>query len=242
MLSQPEVWQEGPEAHFLVADLDALQHFLPSFRRPIVDRDCCMSLPNGRKKPSGGGTNDDHTYECGALFELPHDVRRHGRFLLICHGWSELRRALPGIDCRLADNDKPIIERWLTEESPRMGLIAEGDTAGATPSQPTVCCSADSDAIPREMRPAYRKAYLAFQYAESKAGKRLQDREAYELLKDEGIPTDKGDLGQLADYELPAFATWSRQVRKARKLLGDQKYTPRAGRTTSKSVVKREEI
>ena len=113
----------------------------------------------------------------------------------------------------------------------------EGSGAESTPAQPAIASGANREAVLRELQPAVRKAYLACQYAESKAGKGLEDREAHKLLEDEGIPTDKGDLGELADYELPAFDTWSRQVRAARQPLGEQKYTPRAGRSTGRSVV-----
>ena len=61
-------------------------------------------------------------------------------------------------------------------------------------------------------------------------GKRLEDHQAYNWLKENKIDTDKGDAGELADYTLPAFDTWSRQLRNARKVLGEQKYTRRAGR------------
>jgi hypothetical protein len=109
-------------------------------------------------------------------------------------------------------------------------------------AQPTIACGPTRQAVLRELQPAVRKAYLAFEYAESKAGKRLEDQEAHGLLKDEGIPTDKGDLGELADYELPAFDTWSRQVRMAREALGEQKYTPRAGRKTGRSIASGREL
>ena len=64
-----------------------------------------------------------------------------------------------------------------------------------------------------------RKAYLAFQYAETLNGRRLEDREAYDWLRENGIDQGKGDVGELIDYKLPAFDTWSRQLRNARNLL-----------------------
>ena len=48
--------------------------------------------------------------------------------------------------------------------------------------------------------------------------------------------------GELTDYHLPGFSTWSRQLREARKVLGESKYTRRAGRPTGKSIVRREDI
>ncbi len=74
------------------------------------------------------------------------------------------------------------------------------------------------------------------------AGKRPQDREAYDWLKENGIDADKGDVGELADYRLPAFDTWGKQLRNARKPLGEQKYTRRGGRPTGRSIVAGKEI
>ncbi len=121
----------------------------------------------------------------------------------------------------------------------------QGEGKGGTdmgPEQPEIASAAAREAVLSNLEAAVRKAYYAFQYAESKAGKRLEDQEAYKLLKDEGIPTDKGDLGELTDYKLPSFDTWSRQVRNARKPLREQKYTRRAGRPTGSSIVKGDEI
>lgn len=92
------------------------------------------------------------------------------------------------------------------------------------------------------LQPADRKAYLSFVYAESKVGKRLEDYEAHQWLKGHGIDTDKGDVGELTDYTLPAFDTWSRQLRNARGPLGEQKYTRRAERPTGRSIVSGREI
>ncbi|NLX96660.1 MAG: hypothetical protein GXY83_10830 [Rhodopirellula sp.] len=46
----------------------------------------------------------------------------------------------------------------------------------------------------------------------------------------------------LRQYDLPCFATWSKQVRNARKALGEQKYTKRGGRALGKSIVSAREI
>jgi len=69
------------------------------------------------------------------------------------------------------------------------------------------------------------------------AERRLEDREAYDWLDENGIDTEKGDLGELTDYKLPAFHTWSRQLRNGRQPLGEQKYTRRKGRAAGKSIV-----
>ena len=94
----------------------------------------------------------------------------------------------------------------------------------------------------QQLEPAVRRAYLAYEYAEMKAVKRLEDREAYDLLKEEGIPEGYGNRGNLAEYEPPAFDTWAKYLRTARKLLGESKYTPRKGRPTGKSVVSANQI
>jgi hypothetical protein len=79
-------------------------------------------------------------------------------------------------------------------------------------------------------------------YVESKVGKELKDHEAHEWLKENEIDTDKGDVGELADYQLPVLDTWSRQLRNARNALDEQKYTRRAGRATGRSIVSGREI
>jgi phage terminase small subunit len=79
--------------------------------------------------------------------------------------------------------------------------------------------------------------YIANQYAETVAEKELKAHEAHKWLKENGIDRDKDDTGELTDYELPSLETWSRQVRKARRALGEQKYNPRAGRAAGRSIV-----
>ncbi len=106
----------------------------------------------------------------------------------------------------------------------------------SAPAQGAIASGATREEVLRGIKPACQKAYLSYEYAESKAGKRLEDREAYELLEEEGIPTDKGNSGELTDYELPDFPTWSRYLRTARNALDEQKYTPRAGRKTGRSI------
>lgn len=85
-------------------------------------------------------------------------------------------------------------------------------------------------------------AWLSYGAAEHRAGRRLTDGEAYKLLREEGFPDDDPRFGELGDYEPGAFETWSRYLREARKLLGEQKYTPRVGRVTGKSAVRRDQV
>ena len=91
------------------------------------------------------------------------------------------------------------------------------------------------------LRPAARKAYLTYQVAELKAGSRLEDREAYDLLKEKGLSDNTNGLGELDEYPLPTFDTWVRHLREARQSLGEQKSSPRAGRASG-SVVSRDQI
>ena len=74
----------------------------------------------------------------------------------------------------------------------------------------------DRDAKTKELELAIKNAYFSFKHAEAQNDRRLEDREAYDWLKENGIDTDKGDIEELADYRLPAFDTWIKQLRKAR--------------------------
>jgi hypothetical protein len=85
-------------------------------------------------------------------------------------------------------------------------------------------------------------AYLAFEYAESKVGKQLQDQEAYNLLREEGMPGEAEGGERLTGYCLPAFTTWARQLRDARRALGEQKNTSRRGRSIGKSIQRESQI
>jgi hypothetical protein len=133
-----------------------------------------------------------------------------------------------------------------TGAAPPTGKAGEGEgNAGteSTPAQSAIVSGAAREAVLGQMEPAVRKAYLAFQYAETMNGRRLEDREAHEWLRESGIDPDKGDLGELTDYELPSsFETFRRYVTAARKPLGESKYTRRGGRPRGRSVVRGDEI
>lgn len=87
-----------------------------------------------------------------------------------------------------------------------------------------------------------RQAYFAYQFAGTINEKRLEDREAYDYLKEHGLPDSAGDRGELTDYELPAFDTFTRYLREARRALGEQKYTRRANRPRGRSIAAADEI
>jgi len=126
-----------------------------------------------------------------------------------------------------AGNKRAIIESGGRVES---NNPADSDDAG------------DREAKLKALQPAARKAYFTFLAAEANAGKRLDDREAYDRLKEQGLPDNAGDLGEMTDYTLPEFDTWSRHLRTARNAVGEQKYTRRAGRPLGRSIVKAHEL
>ena len=71
-------------------------------------------------------------------------------------------------------------------------------------------------------------------------GTHVTDREAYDWLRDTGLPDERDEpqlAGEFEGYQLPPFPTWSRYVRCARKTLGQQKYSRRAGRSTGRTVL-----
>ncbi len=78
------------------------------------------------------------------------------------------------------------------------------------------------------IKPSERLAYYSYKLAEAKAVRRLEDREAYDLLSENDL--SEYFVGDLEDYQLPAFGTWARQLRTARKATNERKYTPRTHR------------
>jgi hypothetical protein len=160
--------------------------------------------------------------ELAALFRFQlHDVcfdliKEYDRVHIGTHDTSETTDSAPLV----SDSEPPKAEPLTTAPAPDS-------------SQPTIASSLDHASKPGPMEclePADRKAYWSFQYAQTLAGRNLEDREAYDLLSDRGIE-ESATSGELAEYRLPAFDTWSRQLRNARKLLGEQKYNRRKGRT-----------
>jgi hypothetical protein len=126
---------------------------------------------------------------------------------------------------------------WLDENWP-VEPVTE-----VTPGEQTGGTDSTARQLPLDdLTKAETNAYLSFSYAELKAEKGLKDREAYDQLTEDGLPDDGGDLGSLADYDLPAFDTWTRQLRGARKKLGKQKNIPRAGKAMGKSIVRVDQI
>lgn len=87
------------------------------------------------------------------------------------------------------------------------------------------------DAIVGSMEKRLKLAYLAAQYAEQMNSKQLSDRQSFDWLKENGVE----------GYTLPGFDTFTDYLTKARKHMGEQRKTPRAGRP-NKSIVKQSEI
>lgn len=117
-------------------------------------------------------------------------------------------------------------------EQPKADALANAEKSKGEPT----------DAALRKLSQSTRLAYLSFQAIEVQKCRRLEDREAYDLLSENGLPTDKGPLGVLADYKLPSFDTWTRYLRDARQAMGDSKYTQRAGRSHGSSIAKQDEV
>jgi hypothetical protein len=118
-----------------------------------------------------------------------------------------------------------------------------GDMPGIDPRTPRAPGHTDQEkaAILGGLAPAARKSYVAYLLAERRAGRKLQDREAYELLRDEDV-LENASTPELADYHLPTLDTWTRHLRTARKELGEQKNTPRRGRPHGPSVIRQDQI
>jgi hypothetical protein len=161
----------------------------------------------------------------------------------VLHDHSLLRAAVMGTKINEAEIETlsaRIDREWGSAKAADMPRQTGGP--GWMPPQPDAPSDIAREAALRQLKPADRKANFSFLYAEGKVSKRLEDHEAHGWLKENGIDTDKGDLGELTNYQLRAFPTWSRQLRNARNALGEQKYTRRAGRTAGRSIVSGREI
>ena len=180
---------------------------------------------------------------------LPHRFIGHGRpNVERLDGWPEIAHFGGKLFGQTLGDEDLLrrVERWYIAEHggshesfPRMKRTKLADLLRAATDPPT----AEAGTPERQKKPkgtartddmtdAIRRAYLGFKDAEHHAEDPLTDRDAYDWLDDEG-PTEYDPL--------PTFTTWSRSLRKARQLLGEQKHKPRAGRT-GRSVVRRDEL
>jgi hypothetical protein len=86
-----------------------------------------------------------------------------------------------------------------------------------------------------EMRDSWRLAYLAWKYAESRAGKGLTAPEAWAYLKSKPSDSDS--------YPLPKVGTFADYVTNARRFLGELKNKPRSGRLNgTRSIVRQSDL
>ena len=115
----------------------------------------------------------------------------------------------------------------------------------ALPLNPSNGDQSDAEILAKaklQCMPAEFKAWLAEQYAIRMHGqfRRLQD--TYDWLE-KHFEGDEEDISQdLRGYTLPAFTTWSRQVRAVRNVTDTQINHKRAVRACGKSIVKKSQI
>lgn len=96
-------------------------------------------------------------------------------------------------------------------------------------------------AILEKMEPARWMAYLAYQYVQTKLGKILRDKDAYDWIKERGFEAGHGELGELDDYKLTTLETFQRYLSDARAALGERKYERRCGRPHRSSIIEAEQ-
>lgn len=134
--------------------------------------------------------------------------------------WNNLKREYSKFDTFKLQKSETIanyIERALARIKNDLASLpaetqpATGNEAGAE----------DLTEQQKDLKPIYEAAFQAYKVAEKSLSAKCTDKQAYDWLKDNAI----------ADYDLPAFETWAKYVRKARKYYGDSKNTPRGGRT-----------
>jgi hypothetical protein len=229
-----------------------------------------LDPPNADWLPKGWGSEVYPMGECGDD-NLDAVVQWLSYNISSRRNWAEASREFdPGDTLLAADGGAPVrdahrLVRYLQER--RQWIHPP-----ARPTREFTCCPEDSEAVVEELTKVQRwieeqaaagrqqgeetnryaaleglsararKAYYSFLYAEWKAEKRLEDREAHDWLHEYGIDPDEEHSGELVDYVLPAFDTWSRYLRIARNALNEQKYSPRWPRQTGRSIVNPDEV
>jgi hypothetical protein len=111
-------------------------------------------------------------------------------------------------------------------------IPGEGEGAG-NPEETIGPASPDVTERPK-LTPSREKAIRQYNDAVDKNPAQLNgatDLEVYDWLKEHA----EGE-------QLPSFATWARYLREARDYYDAHKYTPKAGRSTGKSVVRRDQV
>ncbi len=133
---------------------------------------------------------------------------------------------------------------WAPATVAELVLAARCERQAAGDGQGVAAADMGTTGAPAKMRRCDRLAYLAFEYAERKAGQTLTTRKAWDYLREHGIEPDAahGDPPELKDHNLPAFESFERYLRKAREVKGEQRNTPRAGRRAGGSIVRQKDI
>jgi len=109
---------------------------------------------------------------------------------------------------------EPIVESLrIWAKSPPTIEDGEENETGASQASP--------DGTECQLPARFERAYRSFKFAELHLGRVPTDIEAYKWLEEEGPE----------DYSLPDLETWKRYLRKGREHYGEQKNSPRAGRT-----------
>ncbi len=151
--------------------------------------------------------------------------------------WDKLLREYPSVLIQSGlMSDQATGNADSTALLPERGEANEG--AGSTTTSKTAKTEEEDPnryAALGKLQLAFQKAWFSFVYAEAKQETRLEDRQAWDWLTENGIEND--DEGILKGYELPTFDTWSRQLRRARKAVGEQKYTPQKDKQPSRSII-----
>lgn len=200
--------------------VDELNQFVDQNIRSMLS--AVQNWPQGKAicDRLGGRHRDD------LLAKLCEDARRR-----VSAEYAERRCSFDAAKLELTANIRQQLRPNDQEQRPRTGGNEQGEGAGESRAE-----------ILKRFSACVRQAYLAYQLAETMNGKRLEDREAYDYIKEYGLPDNAGDLGELSDYNLPAFDTWTRYLRDARQPLGEQKYNRRAKRPKGRSITTEDEI
>ncbi len=142
----------------------------------------------------------------------------------------------------LANSASAAIEICLSSMAPdtKMPLKEPPEVAASTTEAGEPKGPAKQPKISDVLMPCETKAYSLFQYAEDQTERRLQDREAYDWLNENGWP--EGLFAGASDYELPTFDTWAKHVRVARNAHGTSKRRRRAPSTTTRSVIRQQDL
>jgi hypothetical protein len=116
-------------------------------------------------------------------------------------------------------------------------VVSPAVTPPAPPAEMEPLTPEQRTKVWKDLKPCERKAYLSWRYAEGEVERGLEDRAAYDFLKENGIEPNGTDLGELTNYELPPFDTWCSYVIKARGRLHENKNKSRGRPRKTRSIV-----